>query len=253
MSIFERTHNSGMFSKNFNKSGKRMIVPSPSFYAMSMAKNHHGMHALKTDVVCDKFSIDTIDTFWPFYDVLWIDAVSTLTNDTLFLSVVNRSIYDTSFTILNLDTSIKKGEIAKVYQLTSNSVVDSNYSDEPRKVYPKENFWEINDYFYFPPHSFTIIAFPFKKSSTSFNDSSSFKFQVFPNPFVEYIVIKGNSITNIISIKMFDYLGKELIHCSIKKEENLYFIKPEKILKGVYFIRIESKLNNTIIPVLKSE
>jgi hypothetical protein len=64
---------------------------------------------------------------------------------------------------------------------------------------------------------------------------------IFPNPFVETVIIKNNTNT-ALNIRLFDMLGRELkkISSNITSIQINFSAYPS----GTYFIWIENKINN---------
>jgi len=73
------------------------------------------------------------------------------------------------------------------------------------------------------------------------------KFEIFPNPFVDYIEIKGMNVSGV-KVKVFDINGKLIKDFD---DINLPFkLKFKSLKSGIYFINIYDNKNNRKAKIL---
>lgn len=74
---------------------------------------------------------------------------------------------------------------------------------------------------------------------------------VYPNPFSNKLTIKGNEMNKVISIQLFDLLGKEINVGIEKNNEELKIVDLDNTNSGIYFLRLNSIDGNRTIKVIK--
>ncbi len=74
------------------------------------------------------------------------------------------------------------------------------------------------------------------------NDVSKTEIQIFPNPVINQLTIKGN--LNLSQIKIFDVIGR--IHRTINPINETETINISTLSKGIYFISLIDETNNAL-------
>ncbi|MEI6090185.1 MAG: T9SS type A sorting domain-containing protein [bacterium] len=182
----------GYFRNRMNSLGQRVAYGCGSMYSVSMFSSHHGNDFVPTSVISNCYNMMDIEGYWPKYrDVPYIDAVTTLSEDTIFVSIVNRHRTSKIRTTFNMKGWQNTKE-AVVYELSSDSYKDANSADEPLKLFPKSKKVLLpNGSYDLEPHSYTIIAIPRSDFNVSvkYNAKPDFELSLFPNPASNYIII----------------------------------------------------------------
>ena len=86
--------------------------------------------------------------------------------------------------------------------------------------------------------------------------SSSFIDLVAPNPFKGFIsVCYFAADTHFIEIQIFDMMGKEVVYkkqwCETRSYNKIDFQMPSGIAQGMYFLQINTKLEKTVLKLIK--
>jgi len=86
--------------------------------------------------------------------------------------------------------------------------------------------------------------------------SSSFIDLVAPNPFKDFISVRYFAAdTHFIEIQIFDMMGKEVVYkkqwCETKSYNKIDFQMPSGIAQGMYFLQINTKLEKTVLKLIK--
>jgi hypothetical protein len=76
------------------------------------------------------------------------------------------------------------------------------------------------------------------------------KFEVYPNPFVDYITIKTDILIHKINYSVFDILGEE-IASGILQNNNSPQVMLKNLNKGIYFIRLSDGKNYVTRKIIK--
>jgi hypothetical protein len=89
-----------------------------------------------------------------------------------------------------------------------------------------------------------LPGFTYLQNQTGINETPSSKYLIYPNPFTDYLIIKGSN-TNISKVKIFDISGRLVFENNDKTEQiNLTSLQP-----GVYILKID----NSNIKLLKNK
>ncbi|MCL5991789.1 MAG: T9SS type A sorting domain-containing protein [Bacteroidetes bacterium] len=235
---------SGILISRFDSlTQKRQIFGGAPYYASMLMRNHSGIISFPVDISCPTYDIPEEKIPWSPKNVKWLDAVATATEDTLFLSVVNRHSSDTVNTLI-LCNVINQGLNTKVYTLSSPNYLDMNTPSEPFKVIPNEGDFVFNTLYQFPPNSLTILAFPVKGLvGIADNNVDNYSyFSINPNPFNDKINIYfKNNRSDDVSVYLFDLLGNIVYENNINIKNNMVSINTEYLSSGTYIVRLESR------------
>jgi alpha-N-arabinofuranosidase len=217
-------------------SGEKTIYPSPALYTQAMLRNHSGQYLIDTEVHCKKYNIRwQPGLIWQADSVPMLNIVSTSSDDSLFISVCNRSITDSIETRFSFD-SLMTGNKCKVYQLYSNHYLDSNSPSNKFNITPTESEIIFDNKYSFPPHSFTIIAIPFSNRNI-FNNIDE-KFIAYPNPFQNKVTLTFDDSEDLpISISIYDFSGRKIEDKKISGVSSIE-ISTESYATGVYYFAV---------------
>jgi len=148
--------------------GKRGLYLTPIYRAFELFTNHSGDIALDTFVQSEHYDIEgevgINRTKFKLHDIPYLDASATLTEDKLYLAVVNyhkEKEIDCPIVLDGFSPSVE----AKIYELNGPDVMATNYFENPERVKIKtaiiENAGPKFTYS-FPPHSCTVVEFQIK-------------------------------------------------------------------------------------------
>lgn len=243
-SFATRTLGIGLIRRSFDKSGNRKIFGILPYEAIKMISNHHGkdLYDFKTDV--ERYTPFFKEGMYWVSDVPYLDFSVTGSKDSIFLIAINRSPSDTFQTNININTEIKS---AKVYQLFSGHFMDYTTADEPERIKETEidfNF-DIYNYYAFPPHSLTILAFYCPQIDTNYNDDVPNSNAIFYDE--KNNLIRFNTDLNKYSyseIFIFDLLGRLIKKYNFYGYINNYSIYNDFLLNGIYIILIKNSDKN---------
>ncbi|MDR0927772.1 MAG: T9SS type A sorting domain-containing protein [Ignavibacteria bacterium] len=233
----------GMINYELDAKGKKVIYPTPSFHSLVMLDRHRGDYVVDNAVECGTYTCVEPPIYWA-YETPWIDATTTITDDTLFIAVVNRNPNYAMTTEVKIDTKFIR-PIGKIYELTSNNYLDYNTADEPDKVRPIEKNLDLevlpnnnwNDFTYqFPKHSLTILAIPFDKEHSDFS--------VYPNPFTNSLYISFNTVKTINKVLIYNAIGEVVFSKTYNMVSDLFSITNIFLPIGAYSICIETAEGN---------
>lgn len=246
----ERTSNCGMFVTGYNKTGKRIISAAPSLHAMAMLSKYSGTAAVKTAVECSTYDVPEAESIWLFNDVPYIDAGATKTDDSLFITVINRHPAKIIFTDMLIDNIVNFK--ATVHTLYSEDFLDANTPDEPNKIIPQTKEQQIEGYYYFPPHSLTIFAISLDELIELPKIDITEAFVIAENPVSSELklIFNGKIIPEAI-IKIYDVNGKIAIS-EILNGDYLQSINISRLSSGFYYIKAYYRGKTVIKPFIKA-
>ncbi|MFH1051777.1 MAG: T9SS type A sorting domain-containing protein [bacterium] len=217
--------------------GERFSFASPTYYALLMLRNHHGLKVIQSNVFCDTYSPKDIPGIWSIENTPYIDATVTASEDTLYINLLSRYINESKDIDLVIDKDII-GSQSVVYELYSDSYLDANTSETPTKVVPKQKSWTVTNTYTMPPHSFTILAIPCS-GIINVDESSvkkEFEYSVYPNPVNDILHIEANE--ELGNVKIYNILG------SLVFDEIIYYkqsrINLELLPSGLYICDIRN-------------
>lgn len=233
--LAERTHNVGLIISDIdNITGRRKIYGAPAFYVSSMMRNHFGPKVYSNRVLCGTFDTPENRDVWISNNIPWLDVLSTGTNDTLYLCVINKHPYEFMKTMINFSGKTN-GLLAKVYELYSPNLLDMNTFDNPEKITITEKNWIVNDYYYFPPHSVTILELQTNPIFHKDND-----FDVYPTPINDFaFVVLRNSELKPASVELYDIMGNLILSKDVHLSDNYFKIDFRQFGKGFYLLRMD--------------
>lgn len=218
-------------------SGKRYFYTTPSFYAECMLRNHHGKHLVSSEINCDAYTLPSIKGFWTLDNTPYIDATVTVSEDTLFINLLNRYPNESKDIEIVIDKDIA-GAQAIVYELWSDSYLDANTAVTPKKVVTKQKTWTVTNSYTVPPHSFTILAIPCKGiiNIDDYSDDGIMNINLYPNPVRDLLTIDADFVLD--NIRIYNLLGSLVFSDVVedrKTKINLSFLP-----SGLYIVEIKN-------------
>ncbi len=253
--IAERTLRLGMFRCRIKKeTGERIFFPTTNYYAILMMKQHHGKKLLETSVKSPEYSLETIPGICYVGSAKFLDAESTLSDDTLFISVINRSPYDSMKVSFNIDGLELKTDSSTVYELYSDSYLDCNDETTPFKILPRKKNIKFDTNYTFPEHSYSILAIPVNSSNDVTADAPfSQKVKIYPNPFENSLKISCLDDTQIYSsVTITNLFGDKIINFDSYLGNAPKIISTNLMPTGIYFVTVKSGRFTTTIKVIKN-
>ena len=238
-----RTIGLGMIKQGINKNGKKVIWATPSLYAIAIASNHRGNYIIKNEVNCNTFHLYELDNW---VDITpYLDVTTSISNDSLFISVINRHPKESINTniLLDIETNGTKG---KIYEISSNHFLDNNNVENPNNILPIEKEWIISNNYIFPKHSFTILAIPIKGISNLLENNdqeNKNNILIYPNPINNAFTIQFDTGTFIHSIEMFNIIGEKVFEKNIDQYKNNMTINDIMLQNGIYQVKIDCLTN----------
>lgn len=239
------------FFSDSSKDGRRVIYASPGFYAFKMFFNTYGKDFVPSIIRSTERIVPEKDNKLDFYSgAPMFEIVSTKSNDSLFISILNRSI-DSAKTIFINIPGFKYGSEVRIQQLSSNSYYDRNSADEPFKVTPKSFFTKLDSTLSLPKHSYSIISVPFKTIDTtvSVSDTDKENLRIYPNPTQDYVIIASSRDT-IERVELYDVIGNKIKSIS-EPYENEIRIDVSRFQEGVYILKCVRKNEPSYFKILK--
>jgi alpha-N-arabinofuranosidase len=236
LTIMERTVGiTCMINDTIVGSGEKTIYPSPALLSQAMLRKHSGDLLFESAADCGEYNLNHYVGFiWHEQPIPYLKVLTTATEDSLYISVLNRALVDIS-TEIKTDTLIAANE-AKIYELSSNHYLDMNSPTQPNKIKIKESIEPFNWKYTFPKHSFTILAFPFKHP-VRVNDYSQ-NLKLFPNPFTDKLNLElDNSIGSPDKIEIVDLLGRKILSTDDFFDYRVN-LDLSKLAVGCYFVNI---------------
>jgi len=220
--------------------GKRVYFMSPSYYALKLIFNHHGQ-----DYIPFQYFGNTINPKPEFKinfykNMPLLDIVATKSNDSLYLSILNRHLTDTLETILDLNGyQIKENFLH--YELFANHIHDHNSVDNPINVLPTIQTKIGKRRITLKPHSYNLLAIPLTDFDFTIGveEDSVTKSSVslFPNPVVSELNLLSEE--TIIDIEIIDIDGKEVT--KFEDINSTYVILDfSELVNGAYYAKIRT-------------
>ncbi len=233
--------------------GRKKIFGLPTYYAFSMLSNHLGDTLQNTKIISPYFYTREVKGLWNIsYDLQWIDAVSTVSKDSIFVYVVNRHPADNANINLQF-LDIPSSTSMKVYQLKSKHYLDNNSAENPYKVVPTEFETALGEKFSFPPHSLTILSLPkiFDASSVDTLKIDSI-LTLSPNPVDNYLNINTSlrAIKNV-NISIYNMLGEKVYENHLDELSYYFEVNTSNFHKGAYFVVVNSPTYNQVLNFIK--
>jgi alpha-N-arabinofuranosidase len=232
----------GYVRNRLNSELKRVAYGCGSMYSISMFSNHYGNDFVPVTVNCNLYNMMDVKDYWPKYkNIPYLDVVSTMSEDTLFVSVVNRHRTSKISTTLNI-TGWQKNEDVMIYEMASENYKDANTADEPLKLFPKrKNLLLMDGSYDLEPHSYTVIAIPRSdiQVGVQYEPKPEFDLSMFPNPASSSIII--DTYGKIMDkIEIFNTQG--ILIKSLKTEElaaGYVELDLSGFAAGVYMVQAE--------------
>jgi alpha-L-arabinofuranosidase len=248
MALGAKTLGIGMFKREINSQGKKVIYATPALPALALVSQKRGDFIVANSVECETYYRHE-SPHWA-NETKYLDVTTSITDDTLFISVINRhpqNSIETSISIDNYPTSPN----GKIYEFTSEHYLDFASPDEPNKIQTIEknldlnilkNGDSINDFTYsFPKHSITVLAIPGNFSSIPTYPSE--EFLIYPNPTKNLLNIVFNSDKKIQNITIYNIIGQIVYSNQLNFFTNQVNIENLNLPIGSYQLIIETPNN----------
>jgi alpha-L-arabinofuranosidase len=245
-----RTIGIGLFRRAINSQGRKILYTTPAFECISMLSKHRGNYlVLNTLENCASYS--DFEHYPPFWipKTPYLDVTTTISEDTLFIAVVNRHPHNDIITNIEIDNTTIDTNI-NVNQLTSNNYLDYNDADSPNNIKATTNNLNItlmnkdnkSTFNYtFPKHSLTILSIP--GTYNNMPDYPNSSFIVYPHPMSNSdhsLSISFNSAKNFKNIELYDVIGRLVYSVHYDFYSNNITINHLNIEKGCYQLIIET-------------
>jgi hypothetical protein len=224
----EKTAHIGSIQRRILENGKRLIYPKPPVIVSEMIRNHIGDMVLETESFSFKYNAFGYEKMIWVYDVPYTDFTVTATNDSVFINIVNRHLYDSVKVNLNSNLYFN-GEKGKIYTYYQENLEAMLLPDNLNAFDPTMKEVPITNEYYFPPHSFSILALPtIETLNTKING----------NIYINHIVTDGflrtNIIDKIVSIEIYSLNGNVIDNYNLIQSQPITIDVSEFSL-GVYF------------------
>lgn len=240
------------FFADTTRGGKRVIFASPGYYALKMFFNSHGSDYVDSKLVKSEKGYAPESSNINYFDGTPIfDVVTTKSNDSLFIAILNRSIDSPKNIIINIP-GFKYGSKVRFQQLTSDSYYDRNSADEPFKIVPKEFFEQLDSQIVLPKHSYTIISIPLNYVNTTidiFNNSLDDDIEIYPNPRNSILDIQTN-LHIPFDIEIWDLLGN-LVKSYASNHNSRIKLNLNDLPQGIYILKFNSNNKNYHKKIIK--
>lgn len=221
------------FFSDSAKDGRRVIYASPGYYALKMFFNSSGKDLVHTKLINVEKSYAHPKAKVNYFNGAPIfDVVTTKSDDSLFIAILNRSIDSQKNIFLNIP-GFEYGSYVRFQQLYSNSYYDRNSADEPQKVIPISYTAILDSNLTLPKHSYTIISIPLYTIDEKENGDEIL--QVYPNPTTSSITLHSTK-NKIDKIELIDLLGNIIKTYPFVKEKKVKLSFTE-IPDGVYILK----------------
>ncbi|MDR0927622.1 MAG: T9SS type A sorting domain-containing protein [Ignavibacteria bacterium] len=237
VTLAAKTLGLGSITHGINSSGEKVIFATPAISAIALCNAHRGDYIIKNTLKCDTYAIYE-EHNWA-NPTPYLDVTTSISDDTLFIAVINRNVYDAITTEIEIDykTIHQNG---KSYEFTSNHFLDRNTADEPNKIATVEKPLVLGGSTFsysFPKHSLTILAIPgFFNSIPSQSD----KFIISPNPFNNSLYAIFDDAKQVNYIRVYDMLGNIVYETPYYFYSNFIVINNLNLSKGAYRLSIDT-------------
>jgi hypothetical protein len=254
ISFTARTIGIGGVRMELDTKGSKAIFMSPVLKAMTLLNDHKGNYSVGYNFTCDTFEL--MDEYPPYWIVPtpYIDVTSTISDDSLFLYVINRHPTQRITSNIEILGSEITNNCVREYSITSANFYVYDTPDDQNVIKKNENIISLNNlhiaddntYFNytFPKHSITILTLSGKFDSISSIDEFV---KIYQNPsdnwFEIYLTKKDILVKNI---KIIDNTGKKVYDKDINSDENPMTIRNTNLSKGSYQFIIEFSNDETI-------
>jgi len=249
MTFASRTMGIGMFRRDFNSEGKKVIYTTPALPALVMTSNRRGDFVVNNFVISPTYKIDEWDTNYYEYPLIWLpetqylDVTTSIRADSLFITVINRHPHEAMKTTINIDTTIKSNT-GKIYEMWSEHYLDYNCADNPNKIKVVERDLNINHtdntfVYTFPRHSVTVLAIQI--DSVDIGDPPVTNDVVlYPNPTSGSFYINFENPLTVKKISIYNSLGQKVKTYSPYFYSDKIFVNNLNLPIGAYQVVIET-------------
>jgi len=208
--------------------GKKLLYPMPSYYALSMLSRHLGEELIHTTIETDTYSfIPEQSSLGGFKDILIIDAAVTKSKDSLFIAIINRSEIDVYNIQFNINHQFTNG---KLYQIVSDDLLNCNTAYDPFNIIDTEQDIKFNKIMQFPPLSLSVLALPF-----NFKDDIDYRVNAYPNPTTDIVKLPlSNFDCEDLSITLYNVSAKEVYSQDYELSSKHISFSTALLSKGIY-------------------
>ncbi len=231
-----------LISRYDSVKNRRQVFVGAPYYTATLYCNHTGTELLPSLVYCSTYDIPEDKVQWSPKNVPWLDVVATRTQDTLFLSVVNRNPNDSIRTKIFIDNFI--GSVrSKIYELSDTNYLTMNSPSVPFNVAPKIKDIVFKQEYIFPVNSLTIFAIPLKELivNPGMDSSSKVFVDAYPNPFNDFLELDFNKdFVEPVYCTIYDQLGRKIEDFTIDNPISFYSINTESLPEGAYILKIKT-------------
>ena len=249
MVLGARTMGIGMFRRTINSKGKKVIYTTPALPALTMCSNRRGDYIVNNNVDCDsspsiyEHAPDEYPPIW-LHSAEYLDVTTSVKEDSLYISVVNRHPSEAINTTINLDVDIKSNQM-KIYELASNHYLDYVTPDEPDKIKIVEKDLDIvnsnNTFVYsFPKHSVTVLVIHIDSVNTVPINPNN-EIVLYPNPVKNNsFYVRFGSLKKTKHIDIYNSLGQIVYSKPLNFYSSEIYINNLNLPIGAYQLIIET-------------
>ena len=244
MVLGNRTMGIGLFKRAINSQGKKVIYTTPALPALAMVSNKRGNYIVNNFVECDMYYVHDYPPFW-VNETKYLDVATSVTADTLYVSVINRHPRETINTTINLDIDIRSNQ-GRIYELTSEHYSDYNSPDEPDKIKVVEKDLNIihtnNSFVYsFPKHSVTVLAIHIDSVNVIPTPNLDNEVVLYPNPVENNsFYLRFGSLKRTKQIDIYNSLGQLVYSKPLNFYSSEIYINNLNLATGAYQLVIET-------------
>lgn len=235
MELYEKTFGYGHIKIGYNKSGKRVIYPTPFHTVTEFMARNSGDILYNPQVNSPTMPVGLYngDVIW---DIPALEVLASSQADTLYIYLLNKHFTDSMAVSLTqafeLDTAM-----TQAYEMNSASLYDYNTPDEPDKI----SFREVNaknvENLVVGPRSVYVIKSHFKsvKDTAFVNDVISFG----PNPAENYLKVSISGRDRIQTLIVYDQFGDRMIS-RFNVDSNESILNLGTLAPGFYIVEVTS-------------
>jgi hypothetical protein len=244
MVLGNRTMGIGLFRRSINSKGKKIIYTTPALPALTMVSNIRGNYIVNNFVDSDYYNIYDVEEYPEFWipDTKYLKVVTSVKDDSLYITVINRHPREAIKTTINLDTAIRS-DFGIIYELTSEHYLDYNSPDEPNKIKVVERDLHINHtensfVYMFPKHSVTVLVIHIDSVNAVITQCEDIV--LYPNPVDGnsfYITFGTFQMTNRVDI--FNSIGQLVYSRPINFYSSKIFIDNLNLPIGAYQVVVD--------------
>lgn len=237
MKMGARTVGIGLIRRRINSNGDRTIYGTGGYHALSMFNNHYGNKLMDYFIETEKYD-HIVEDYSYQVNLDRLDAIVTESDDSIFVSMINRHLYEDAFVELNIDNIDLPANFMR-YDLNSSHPLNANTPDDPKKIIEKTSLINASKNIIVPKHSYTIIAFAKETNSVdNFHETN----------YVNGRILHTQNLSGKKAF-IYDISGRLVSKLIIKSDsESLNFLNT-----GIYFLNFENVENSKTIKFIIQE